>query len=141
MNREIKFRDWDGKKFVKSPKYIKTTTGELFYYGADYGGMFSSHETLEKSRGIIQQFTGLKDTNGIEIYEGDILTVKGFDGWKDEIGFRYQATVFYDELQAKFVFAHKPNLSKTGSDFSFWLKEEREIEVIGNIFENPELIK
>jgi uncharacterized phage protein (TIGR01671 family) len=91
-----------------------------------------------------QQFTGLLDKNNKEIYEGHILKVKSYDGWFDKEGFYYNSCVFYDAAQAKFVHAHKPELLY-GSDFSLphlasKSDNQNPYEIIGNIFENPELL-
>jgi uncharacterized phage protein (TIGR01671 family) len=77
----------------------------------------------QKDRIIIMQYTGLKDKKGKEIYEGDI--VKNGDFISDAHSWNeWKRQVVYDDQQAMF----------TGLD------GER-IEVIGNIYENPELIK
>lgn len=126
MSREIKFRVWNGKKFVQSPKYIKTTTGEVFSYEADYGGMFSSHESLEKYSGTIQQYTGLKDKNGIEIFEGDILEYSVGSIYREFV--KWESGCFY--------------LVTANEDSATPLAGARVVcRVVGNIHENLELIK
>ena len=73
------------------------------------------------------QFTGLKDKNGVEIYEGDVCKN---DIWWDKpriIGFNCLGTVC--------------SIDEEGSEWSFHIDTTADIEVIGNIHENPELLK
>lgn len=84
----------------------------------------------------ISQYTGLKDINGKEIYEGDII--KGLDSTKNDI----LHVIKWDDQTASFEaylipfdkHLHKSPLSQNWLDFF-------DKEVIGNIFDNPELLK
>jgi uncharacterized phage protein (TIGR01671 family) len=75
------------------------------------------------------QYTGLKDKNNVEIYEGDIIRCKSFDGWFDKIGYYHNMEVKYQTLESG------------DSELSGFLYINIDREVIGNIFENPELLK
>ena len=118
MDRVIKFR-----AFVH---------GKMFYWGI---GVDNAEFTSPPSGGGVSartvpqmQFTGLHDKNGKEIYEGDIVRCF-LDGF-DEV-----SEVFFDE--GAFSIYAKNN----SPDYKPCLFEVCETEVIGNIFENPELLE
>jgi len=69
--REFRFRIWDKEEGVikYSPHFSVNAYGDLYYCGVHYWYRY-----------LIQQYTGVKDTNGDKIYEGDILQIKSKDG-------------------------------------------------------------
>ena len=127
MKREIKFRAWD-ESFGIMVYDIDPDHYEVYFNGNQLtcrpidgnGDPF----TLP-----LLQFTGLRDENGKEIYEGDIITSRLYpfqDGYTHDVyfkdgDFRLRWTMF--RLSEMFEHTHT------------------DIEVIGNIYENPELLK
>ena len=120
--REIKFRAWD--KVHKKMLEPSNVGDMMFSYGQNY-------DHIKSSDAFIMQYTGLKDKNGKEIYEGDLLlvderrTVKVY--WHDELAM-YDTKFISDNLPSNF-FNELRNLS--------W---KHRTEIIGNIYENPELL-
>jgi uncharacterized phage protein (TIGR01671 family) len=101
--RELKFRVWDNHDH------------RMIYIGRD----LQSYIGWE-----IMQYTGLKDKNGNEIYEGDILKVKMGSDWQT-----------------------LPMIVQNIWDAHVWTNESdsymrvNDMEIIGNVYENPELLK
>jgi len=123
--REIKFRAWHKeKKIIGEVLGIDILHKEIFFSNGDVHCCgFSDFKYID-----LMEYTGLKDKNGKEIYEGDILKFRNNHG----IG----VVKYYDEWGAFVVEYVKPRpLSVLGMSY---YKED--IEVIGNIYENPELL-
>ena len=122
--REIKFRTWD--------KEIKEMLSDVSLWNDDFTSYLNEHIEYLQDKCELMQYTGLKDKNGIEIYEGDIVKI-GIDfgyGTQPLVG-----EVLFDKCS--FVYRHKSqgDLSLFGIDSNDWC------EVIGNIYENPELLE
>ena len=123
--RELKFRIWNGFQFItKSEVYIKACNGSLWDY--DDGKLWSA-------TAIIQQYTGLNDKNGKEIYEGDLINYTYLAGEGDYQKETNQEVFFEDGM---FLFGRNDLFCMADSNF---LKQS--LEVVGNIFENKELVK
>lgn len=110
--REIKFRVWS------------TIQNKYKFPVLDVTNDFNLHK--EKGH-VFQQYTGLKDAIGKEIYEGDVIS---FAFRTKDANFLYQGVVVFDEFM--FV-VDVPN----GDGFS--LNRINSVNVIGNIHQNPEL--
>ncbi len=97
--------------------------------GGDRIGISSSNKDFE-----LMQYTGLKDKNGKEIYEGDIIS------WKVEEDNGYKRTQFTEVCEVRF---DNGNYKFGANETSWWHDlrgTEKEVEVIGNIYENPDLL-
>ncbi len=137
-SRVLKFRAWDKKEKLmryehKYDSWILAVefNGNLIEF-EPYGGAI---ETLDWA---IMQYTGLKDKNGKEIYEGDIFDCH----YKNESKNHHKWQVVWSDELARFVLKRIGNpcnqtmVEHRVRDYSGWGGE-----VIGNIYENPELIK
>jgi hypothetical protein len=113
MNREIKFRGWDKalKEMSYTPLHSISFNGTLNYGNADF-----TDYPIE-----IMQFTGLHDKNGKEIYEGDIVEYEFAPCGLQRGEFIFNEGTFYLKGTGKF--------------------RPYDCEIIGNIYENTELLK
>ncbi|MFJ6210571.1 YopX family protein [Lysinibacillus sp. NPDC092081] len=125
MSREIKFRSW-----------LKNECEMLTNFGFVTNDVVS--ETDER---VLMQYTGLKDKNCKEIYEGDILTADSYP-YQDEGEYNYHLVVEYIEYGFCGVM-HCVGKGKRGISHGIAenLELAEEYEVIGNIYENPELLE
>ena len=84
----------------------------------------------------IMQYTGLKDKNGVEIYEGDIIEIKELIGDKR----KYKCIVEYNSLKVRYE-AREIRKDMTYVHEFYVLNCMSEIKVIGNIYDNPLLVQ
>jgi hypothetical protein len=155
--REIKFRAWDKEKSVmvtdgtydhsngwdgESCLELKLgLSGNLSGYSQDDGGkngLWEHDADLRPGRMVLMQYTGLRDKNNKEIYEGDVVRMRGdireivfgkigYDGsWNGLTGFGFK-----DSLDSH---TNDPYMEMCYYD------SPGEIEIIGNIYQNPELL-
>lgn len=124
MNREIKFRAWDDeiKEMIDDLWRINLGEGYVYYYdGKD--------EIQRCKTKHLMQYTGFKDKNGREIYEGDII--------------QYKTTYYGNHKTHTTLVEWKDDLEHDGFGEPLamgYIFHGIENEVIGNIFENPNLL-
>lgn len=121
MEREIKFRKWH-KELNDMTFFDSNDKNEnlFWYFFTNYPDMY-----------ILMQYTGLKDKNGKEIYEGDICFLIGTEEWEDKKEMLGIRKVVWSNLDCSFYYY--PFIPINFGGF-------KSVEVIGNIYENPELI-
>lgn len=126
MIRQLKFRAWD--KLEK--RFIYPDKGYQGHYFLDLNGRF--HNLQNGSGGdeyVVQQWTGSKDKNGKEIYEGDIIRGKFRDTDYNHLK-TINAEVIWIERYASFNIGIEE-----------WRYSGEPVTIIGNVFENSELLK
>ncbi len=127
--REIKFRAWD--KVCKKYFYDgNLDNGDVLVIHLNGQVEISNANTYKPDDFILEQFTGLKDKNGKEIFEGDIVKFED-----DEIGV---GTIEYSIDGAVCFCVNRKNKYH---QYHYFLISTTSYVVIGNIHENPELIQ
>ena len=122
--REIKFRAWDGYRMTTAGISFNNTTGVLG------GEVFGSKGDIQEMP--VMQYIGLKDKNGVEIYEGDIVDAFDWGVGPETQKPICRSVVEWDSQEA----AWQLNPQPTEDRYDLF----RSLAVIGNIYENPALL-
>ena len=134
--REIKFRAWN-KEHKKMFYNVQNT---FHSFGDDDSCRYEEYHgfdgVLDDENNILMQYTGLKDKNGVEIYEGDI--VRHLIPYEDSVGF--SAEIIIIKWQTERFHDIEFNVP-LGLGFNIEWEDDELVEVIGNVYENPELMK
>ena len=117
--REIKFRVWDGDRVHIVDLYWFEEGGVREWPVKSFS---SEYEDI-----VLMQYTGLKDKNGVEIYEGDVV--------------RNLSTTKQQQYRKRVVTWAQYSRRGVGFNVGATYGGAVTLEVIGNIYENPELVK
>lgn len=134
MNREIKFRAWDGERLRKVNTIGWVDESVDFVNTPRYSGPAEDFRLM--------QYTGLKDKNGVEIYEGDILKTfsninKYTDSFAEDIEPKFEyTTIVRDGACFKTTYKKRPSYVLNENSGSM----VEHTEVIGNIYEHNHLL-
>ena len=130
MKKEIKFRMYHSEKMTENP----FLGGNIDIYVND---IFDKVKGVQGDTPIFMQYTGLKDKNGKEIYERDVLTFKkgGFIFEKYCVEYMKNGAMF---IARNIKTKQYLNFNATYGDDEKTLDER--FEIVGNIHENPELL-
>lgn len=139
MSREIKFKVWDTENeeysnWTNRDPHFNVTNSRLFFWERTQkkDGSYGGDIVLEDygNRFILLQYTGLKDKNGKEIYEGDILIFRPC--YDESLGGQFGNSVFAVSFSdGAFRFGDQLADQEGASYY----------EIIGHIYQNPELLK
>ncbi|VDG24214.1 YopX family protein [Lactiplantibacillus mudanjiangensis] len=134
----IKFRAWDKENEIyfynvqdaydTLSGFVKYDDGEYAEYDESCFGDFLNN----KRRYVVEQFTGLKDVNGEEIYVGDVVRILSINVITD-VKYMRDGTTPEFEIDRRKVFDDENVLGEAAF--------EGDIEVIGNVHKNPELLE
>jgi uncharacterized phage protein (TIGR01671 family) len=134
MSRIIKFRAW-----FKDERLMFNWIPEFFSDMSpvtSYGSDFPDNEDM-----VLMQFTGLLDKQGKEIYEGDIIKILETSlSWITD----WMFTVKWRDTLSTYCLYRDDDLEKTGTNcqtINYYTAEDKRYEVIGNIYESPELLE
>lgn len=130
--REIKFRAWDKVK-QKWCNY-KIDYGKVYFIDDDTGCLYRNYPRKYENFDLMQ-YTGIKDINNVEIYEGDIVEIS-----KEKSYLKDTAVVKFDKYSSSFVLVVQDDDCGYLS-YDFLYCDRIFYKVIGNIYENKELLE
>jgi uncharacterized phage protein (TIGR01671 family) len=142
-NRQLKFRIWDKQNnifiYVWDASHKRLA---ISLNGLVYSGMYD--DVLPENDYTIQQYTGLKDRDGKDIYEGDIIEHTFSKTTDDEtsihFGSKLNGSVSFCNHLCAYILTIISDDRHNGDTFQL-MNHAPSKKIIGNVFENPELIK
>ena len=141
-NRELKFRAFYQKKL-----YMQEYCGGFSYFihnDSDALTLEDIFVAAERQKCIIQQYTGLQDRDGKEIYEGDIIEHTFSKTTDDEtsihFGSKLNGSVSFCNHLCAYILTIISDDRHNGDTFQL-MNHAPSKKIIGNVFENPELLK
>jgi len=140
--RDIKFRAWlsDGNH-KENEQMIYGDCLDKSLEETMWRKFWSNYHCWMGNIKELMQYTGLTDSKGIEIYEGDIVryTFDNLDSvGATENGLKIRTDkIFWSDWRASFAIGCK----MTNTDLFRYIRNGNRVEIIGNIYENPELLK
>lgn len=160
-NREIKFRFWNiysktmwmnihelydgyGNIFCNKCSNFKECNHDHDFGGSSFGDILENiEESIEEGDpcGSVMQYTGLKDRNGVDVYEGDILT-KEYDGIEPMKEEEIKDIPKGVALPAAIVYGLEAGTEKIVVEIpEIYHENIHDFEISGNVYENPELLE
>ena len=134
----IKFRAWDIRKNVMREVVVIHFNEASNVSGASYWSEDMELKSLHGNYIKLMQYIGLKDSNGVEIYEGDVVRVTHDEYFIDEV-----CTVVWGlDNNDTYPAFHMPELDTESNSFSEVFNVDGYfVKVIGNIYQNKELLE
>lgn len=132
MMREIKFRAWTGLNIIHDFLVARPQFADQLKIMTDKDFAKSQYSLNDW---VVMQFTGLRDGNGTEVYEGDLIKITSLD----------KEYPLIDEIHevrwpSYSVVLYPGDLQEDCDDMQYLTQGDYIYEVIGNIYENPELL-
>lgn len=136
MKREIKFRVWDhNTNTMMIPDYFEFYDGKIGWIEAGREAGPESGNDGCPDQFEIMQYTGLHDKNGQEVYEGDIVR------WGDMVGLGHEKPVRVAVVRFDPDICFDSNVGIFDYGNFVYKETDKYLTVIGNVFENHELLE
>ena len=132
--RPIKFRAWDGHKMIMPEdnayyQHYISMCGSIVQKSSEGMDCFGGGDRWARAEPLeLMQFTGLQDKVGVDIYEGDLISLHD-----NQRGFT--KVVFRNAYVGGWL------LVRNNNECSLGARRREDLEIVGNIYQNPELLE
>ena len=132
--RVIKFRAWYGRKMIMPEdnayyQHYISMCGNIVQKSSEGMDCFGGGDRWTRAEPLeLMQFTGLQDSKGVDIYEGDLISL-----YDNQRGFT--KVVFRNAYVGGWVLVRNNNACSLGA------RMRKDLEIVGNIYQNPELLE